>query len=126
MHANARECNVWICPAPERVVQVRVYWRQLAVTHLNGYCFSRASERSSYFGPSKRNSRFYLCGQNNGHTQVYEHEHEIVTLAWVENASVQFPHNIYATKALSSAWQGMISGQPLGASHFLSSRGATA
>ncbi len=65
MNANARECNVWICPAPERVVQVRVYWRQLAATHLNSYCFSRASERSSYFGPSKRNSRCYLCGQKN-------------------------------------------------------------
>ncbi len=25
-------------------------------------------------------------------------EHEIVTLAWFDNASVQFPLNIYATK----------------------------
>jgi len=25
-------------------------------------------------------------------------EHEIVTLAWIDNASVQFPLNIYATK----------------------------
>jgi len=25
-------------------------------------------------------------------------DHEIVTLAWVDNASVQFPLNIYATK----------------------------
>ena len=28
-------------------------------------------------------------------------EHEIVTLAWVDNASVQFPLNIYATKGLN-------------------------
>jgi hypothetical protein len=25
-------------------------------------------------------------------------EHEIVTLAWIDNAAVQFPLNIYATK----------------------------
>jgi len=25
-------------------------------------------------------------------------EHEIVTLTWIDNASVQFPLNIYATK----------------------------
>jgi hypothetical protein len=25
-------------------------------------------------------------------------EHEIVTFAWIDNASVQFPLNIYATK----------------------------
>jgi len=32
-------------------------------------------------------------------------EHEIVTLAWIDNASVQFPHNIYATKRLiRSGW----------------------
>ena len=28
-------------------------------------------------------------------------EHEIVTFAWIDNASVQFPLNIYATKGLS-------------------------
>src|SRR6266853_5464833 len=30
-------------------------------------------------------------------------EHEIVTFAWIDNASVQFPLNIYATKELSTA-----------------------
>ena len=30
-------------------------------------------------------------------------EHEIVTLAWVDNASVQFPLNIYATKGIINA-----------------------
>ena len=29
-------------------------------------------------------------------------EHEIVTLAWIDNASVQFPLNIYATKGFIS------------------------
>jgi len=28
-------------------------------------------------------------------------EHEIVTFAWIDNASVQFPLNIYATKGKS-------------------------
>ncbi len=28
-------------------------------------------------------------------------EHEIVTLAWIDNASVQFPLNIYATKGFT-------------------------
>ena len=28
-------------------------------------------------------------------------EHEIVTFAWIDNASVQFPLNIYATKGFS-------------------------
>ena len=28
-------------------------------------------------------------------------EHEIVTLAWIDNASVQFPVNIYATKGFN-------------------------
>jgi hypothetical protein len=28
-------------------------------------------------------------------------EHEIVTFAWIDNASVQFPLNIYATKGLT-------------------------
>jgi hypothetical protein len=28
-------------------------------------------------------------------------EHEIVTLAWIDNASVQFPLNIYATKGFN-------------------------
>jgi hypothetical protein len=29
-------------------------------------------------------------------------EPEIVTLAWIDNASVQFPLNIYATKGVTS------------------------
>jgi len=28
-------------------------------------------------------------------------EHEIVTFAWIDNASVQFPLNIYATKGVT-------------------------
>ena len=31
-------------------------------------------------------------------------EHEIVTFAWIDNASVQFPLNIYATKGLTVRW----------------------
>ena len=29
-------------------------------------------------------------------------QHEIATLAWIDNASVQFPLNIYATKGLTA------------------------
>ena len=33
-------------------------------------------------------------------------EHEIVTFAWIDNASAQFPLNIYATKGFRQSRQG--------------------
>src|SRR6266853_6582202 len=51
----------------------------------------------------------YCCssaGRGNGRGAMpflmsFALEHEIVTLAWIDNASVQFPLNIYATKGKS-------------------------
>jgi hypothetical protein len=34
-------------------------------------------------------------------------EHEIVTFAWIDNASVQFPLNIYATKGATDSRAGV-------------------
>src|SRR6266404_2056031 len=46
---------------------------------------------------------FSSAGRGNGRGAMpflmsFTLEHEIVTLAWVDNASVQFPLNIYATE----------------------------
>jgi len=45
-------------------------------------------------------------------------EHEIVTFAWIDNASVQFPLNIYATKAFT------YQKTPVAAPHFYLVHGA--
>ena len=46
---------------------------------------------------------FSSAGRGNGRgvmpfVMSFALEHEIVTLTWIDNASVQFPLNIYATK----------------------------
>ena len=49
---------------------------------------------------------FSSAGRGNGRGAMpflmsFALEHEIVTLAWIDNASVQFPLNIYATKGFN-------------------------
>src|SRR5207245_10694364 len=49
---------------------------------------------------------FSSAGRGNGRGAMpflmsFALEHEIVTFAWIDNASVQFPLNIYATKGLT-------------------------
>src|SRR5947208_897481 len=54
---------------------------------MNQYCFSSAGRGNG------RGAMPFLMS--------FALEHEIVTLAWIDNASVQFPLNIYATKAFT-------------------------
>src|SRR2546422_7749387 len=52
---------------------------------------------------------FSSAGRGNGRGAMpfvmsFALEHGIVTLTWIDNVSVQFPLNIYATKGLTHTW----------------------
>src|SRR5688500_2667178 len=58
---------------------------------------------------------FSSAGRGNGRGAMpflmsFALEHEIVTVAWIDNASVQFPLNIYATKGFTLSRREQISG----------------